>query len=93
MTETTNSEMAEKPEECRSCHFVTSNLKWYRSMKLGQSYPGKWLCHLCASTLAGNAVDYPEQYTKNSAVLECICFVGNTILEAIQRGPNNNLRS
>lgn len=44
-----------------------------------------WLCRLCASTLAGNAYDYPEQYQGQAAVLKTICYVGNTILAEVKK--------
>jgi hypothetical protein len=40
---------------------------------------GKNLCHLCACSLAGNAVDYPSQY--DATTLRTICAVGNMVID------------
>jgi hypothetical protein len=76
----------EKSEECDSCGFRTEALIAYpvRRNFPKESAP-KWLCDLCASTMAGNAHEYPEQFREGRAgdVMKTICFVGNTILAAI----------
>jgi hypothetical protein len=61
----------------------------------GKSYDGRYgskryLCLLCASTPAGNAHDYPENYPGH-ATMAVVCYVGNTILKAIEaNGPPRN---
>lgn len=71
-----------KPPECDSCHFETKRLKRYARAPLAVEKGDKWLCVLCASTLAGNALDYPSNYP-DPAALRTICYVGNVILAAI----------
>jgi ribosomal protein L37AE/L43A len=70
---------------CHSCGFKTMSLRAYRASELGSRKHNThmWLCLLCASTLTGNAYEYPDQYD-NADVLKTICFVGNTILEEIR---------
>lgn len=83
----------EQPEECEGCSFATTALKWYDNTRYqwgvhaGRGPKGKFLCSLCASTMAGNAVEYPEQYHdgQDSAILFAICYVGNTILAALNK--------
>lgn len=81
--------MSDKPEECECCQFVTTELKPYDAHRNfpKQMDEKKWLCLLCASTLAGNAHEYPEQYAGEVVTLKTICFVGNTILAAIKAAP------
>lgn len=70
----------EKSEECDSCGYKTEGLKFYASQRIDRpNQPGKWLCVLCASTVAGNALDYPEFYPDHNS-LKTICYVGNVIL-------------
>lgn len=76
-------EHVEKPEECCSCGFKTEELEEYGPTAFQKPARTKWMCLLCASTMAGNAYDYPDQYRENADVLKTICFVGNTILRAI----------
>jgi len=77
----------EKPDECECCGFKTEAITAYRTNRNFPKgpCPDKWLCNLCASTMAGTAHEYPEQYFEGRAgeVLKTICFVGNTILAAI----------
>lgn len=74
----------EKPGCCDSCEFETSELIAYpvRRNFPKESEP-KWLCDLCASTAAGSAHEYPEQYGESAQVLKTICYVGNAVLAAI----------
>jgi hypothetical protein len=71
------------PPECDSCHFV-GPVKGYETFAPGpMKGQTKHLCALCASTLAGNALEYPDQYPHRD-VLRTICYVGNVLLAAIQ---------
>jgi hypothetical protein len=80
-----------KPEECESCNFKTAALVAYRQNRyLGsrqdtsEKETHKWLCLLCASTMAGTAAEYPEQYGDHAGdILQAICFVGNMILSSL----------
>ena len=81
----------EKPPECYSCGFETKAIKSYRrSREIAtaneKSIDGgvKWLCFLCASTLAGNAYEYPDLYP-DSNTLKTICYVGNVILDKLKK--------
>jgi hypothetical protein len=72
--------------ECDSCHFQTTKLTEYERSPFNRNPSDpttKKLCDLCASTVAGNTVDYPASY-RDPAVLRTICYVGNVILQAIQ---------
>jgi hypothetical protein len=76
-----------KPEECDSCHFQTDDLKMYHDRIAGLRHPEKadgWLCELCASTLAGNAWRWPEQYGDSGNTMRTVCYVGNVVLAAIR---------
>ena len=72
--------MREK-EYCDSCGYETDNLTTYRD------YPAEEkvrLCNVCASTKAGNAQQYPNQYP-NRDVLEMIAYTTNMILDEIKK--------
>ena len=80
-----------KPESCESCDFTTEELKAYpNNSSLGINptckKSHKWLCLLCASTMAGTGSEYPNQFRegKDLDILQAICFVGNTILKEIR---------
>lgn len=74
--------------ECDSCEFE-AELKEYRSMRLVAGMPDKVkrLCHLCAATMTGGAVDYPNQYLdgRSGDVMKTICYVGNAIIAEIRK--------
>jgi hypothetical protein len=74
--------------ECFSCGFETDALKSYRRYDRDDA----WLCALCASTMAGRAQKYPDQFP-NRDVLQTICYVGNVILEALRRAPETGAAS
>jgi len=47
--------------------------------------PFKWLCVLCAGTMAGVSLDVPEQFGgRIGDVLKAISYVGNSILQEIK---------
>lgn len=75
--------MSDKPI-CDSCQFPAEGMKEYPMGPGRHSGKTKLLCTLCANTMAGTAVSYPEQFRETQVVMQCICFVGNTILEAIR---------
>lgn len=62
-------------DECYACQYETK-ITQYNEGQEGET----WLCDLCASTPAGN---YPN--CEMRTVLRTICYVGNAILEAIER--------
>lgn len=77
----------EKPDACESCDFVTAEIAKYSMMRFFPAQPNrvKWLCELCASTMAGSAFEYPEQYPdKSGEILRAICYVGNSIIAEIR---------
>ncbi len=88
----------EPPEEgCESCHSEVATLKPYRQNRHLFDRPDripegttshKWLCELCATTMTGVGSEYPEQYREGRVleILKAICFVGNAILHAIEKG-------
>lgn len=79
------------PEGCDSCRFETALKRYdnHRSIGLHASGPkSKWLCELCASTMAGNAHEYPEQYRGERATLQTLCYVGNAILTELRKGKS-----
>lgn len=73
----------EKPTECYSCGFATADLKSYPRRRIPSTDERKWLCGLCASTPAGTAYDYPEQYPDRASI-KTICYVGNVLLKAMR---------
>lgn len=84
---------AEKPDECDCCQFETSDLTDYGYARDGrdgramspEDMGHKWLCDLCAGTMAGNAYEHPRSFEPGTfVVLKTICYVGNAILRAIR---------
>lgn len=69
---------------CDSCDFETTELKQYEQHDVRMKMVKVWLCELCASTPAGNALEYPDQFRGQAETLKTICFVGNTLLAAIE---------
>lgn len=67
---------------CQGCGFEGAELKVYKTQRLDRTAPDKRLCMLCASTMVGDSIDYPEFYP-NAEIMKCICFVGNKILAAL----------
>ena len=70
-----------KSECCDSCNYETKELEFY---PFNMREDGSWLCELCAGTLAGNALEYPEQF-RDRRILQTICYVGNVILAKIRK--------
>lgn len=84
-------DLNQKPAECESCQAPRVALKFYEKApfihrSLGDK--GNWICDLCAGTMAGNALDYPEQFRDGRCgdVMKTICFVGNAVIGEM-RGP------
>jgi hypothetical protein len=73
----------EIPEECDFCHFKTE-VKLYSRPLSEDAY----LCLVCASTLAGNAHRYPDQY-QNVPIMKQISFCTNLILSRLPASPTN----
>lgn len=77
----------EKPSHCDSCDFPMRELKPYRYDLFTKHPPEeshKWLCSLCADTLVGSMLQYPDQF-KDPVMCRLICFVGNTIIAEIKK--------
>ena len=77
-------ENSQQPEACENCAFETKEIKAY---PMHRKYPVtqyKWLCDLCASTPAGNAYEYPEQF-HNVPLFQTVCYIGNAIIQAIEQ--------
>lgn len=80
-------DLNEKPGECECCQAPKVELKFYEAPPFTKRIAGdkgNWLCILCASTMAGNAHDYPEQYRdgRSGDVMKTMCFVGNAVIAA-----------
>lgn len=82
----------ECPDCCEMCQSEVATLKAYSNTsamgvgaKTHESH--KWLCLLCASTMAGTACEYPNQFRsdRDYDILATICFVGNAIIEEIRK--------
>jgi hypothetical protein len=78
-----------EPVECESCGYAAP-VRTFQHHEPGGDFAKMVdveLCALCASTSAGNALEYPGQYPELNA-LRTICFVGNAILEALNKRGN-----
>lgn len=67
--------------ECASCGCVAPLYK-FKGDSIIQPREDYFLCELCASTAAGNAHAYPNQY-REGGTLKHICAVGNLILDKV----------
>ncbi len=72
----------DKPEECPSCSFKTTELKRYDGDRV-------WLCDVCAGSLAGNAHLYPRQYESTSTILKTMALMTNMLLAEIKKGARD----
>lgn len=70
---------------CDSCNFETPKLKFYpmRSGDINEPEVNKLLCDVCASTMAGNAYEYPRQYEGERKTLQMLAYCTNLILQKI----------
>lgn len=75
----------DKPDTCESCTFEIEDLNAYKCSPIlpQPTTTHKWLCNLCASTVAGNIADIPRD---DRDVIQTICYVGNMILADIRKG-------
>lgn len=69
--------------ECHACRYETETERYERGIAAGDEGTPMNLCRLCASTMSGNALQYPRQYPQ-AEVLFTICHVGNAIIDAIK---------
>lgn len=69
-----------KRGECECCRFKTTLTEFERA-NVRHRGEKRWLCVLCANTMAGVSTDY---YYEDSRVLETICYVGNAILSELR---------
>lgn len=85
---------AENPGSCPSCKFETDELERFPVFPMswlgrtGQTE--KWLCSLCANSLAGVAFENPDQY-EHAALYGVVCNVGNAILKALRQTNEGHL--
>ena len=77
-------ENSQQPEACENCAFETKEIKAYKMYRKSPVTQYKWLCDLCASTPAGNAYEYPEQF-HNVPLFQTVCYIGNAIIQAIEQ--------
>lgn len=75
--------------ECDSCGYHKVELTFYPwdnnpwdNEQRGT--PGKRICQLCADTMTGRSLQYPNQFP-HADVMKTICHVGNAILAAIEK--------
>lgn len=82
----------ESPEvtstECCCCGFETTKLA-HTDAPAGikhncPDHPGFWLCGICYSTFASNAVLYPGQYGEQAAMLQTLAYTANRILQRLE---------
>lgn len=82
----------EKPEECDSCGFVTTELQLFADQDTTIGGGGKtikadfWFCDLCCSTATSAYDRYPDQTPSNTQMMKTICYVGNVVLAELRRG-------
>lgn len=73
------------PTECDSCGFETNNLHVVEPQKGSQEKTRKHLCTLCWSTPTSTAMLFGNVRPDLShETLRTICFVGNSIIAAIE---------
>lgn len=68
----------EKPEECSSCGWKTTDLT--RDEQTGSTVSVVWLCPVCSGTLAGNAAHWPSHYHQRE-LLQHVSYCTNLILQ------------
>lgn len=69
------------PEACECCYYEGAELKEYER----DSKRKVWLCKLCASSMAGNMLQYPDVYPSDlQMVAGIVCNIGNHILAVIR---------
>jgi hypothetical protein len=79
----------EDEKACESCEYPAKILTPYRHRRnYGRSDVTEesktiLLCELCASTVAGTATQYPDQFPSEIHTLQTLCFIGNAILDAL----------
>ncbi len=61
--------------KCQCCLYKT-RLRFY-------THPDAWLCKICATTLAGNAVMMGGDH---AALIKTMAWIGNAILDEIKSG-------
>lgn len=72
----------EKGECCESCEWDTAELTWYEFRTHADG--GSWMCHVCAWTPAGSALQYPTQYP-NGDVLRMVAWQTNYLADLIRK--------
>jgi|SRR5688572_9585019 len=76
----------EKPTECDFCHYENIEVKAYtQNRNFPRSTRTAWLCLICASTMAGNAHEYPEQYPDRES-MRMLSWIGNYLHGEIIKG-------
>lgn len=74
----------EKPEDCESCEWPTTELTHYDTFN--STTEGDWLCCVCANTTAGNAHIYKRNY-EHSEIVKMIAWQTNYLASLINK-PN-----
>jgi hypothetical protein len=72
----------QEPLECDSCGQPVPVAAFWRGYG-GKRTDSKYLCELCASSLAGNTVDHPAQYP-DAVVMQTVAAVGNLVLQRLE---------
>lgn len=78
---------------CDSCRYPAKDLTSYNhrlnQFRADVTEEAKkiLLCELCASTSAGTAKQYPNQFEGEINTMQTLCFIGNAILDALERKP------
>lgn len=74
---------------CAACKYPAKELVKYKNADIfgPRKDEENLLCELCAKTMTGSYIDYPQQHESfEITILQAINFVGNAILDALERG-------
>lgn len=84
--ESTEVDVKKKQGDCDSCRSQNVEVGEYRQQWPVGSNKTKWLCDLCAGTVAGVWMEYPDQHDhENIEIMRTINYVGNALLGRIGR--------
>jgi hypothetical protein len=81
------------PAECGCCRAEGVELEAYplspgspldREAQENREPRTKYLCGLCASTMAGSWAEYPHHHDRDALeIMRAVCYVGNAVLRAL----------
>lgn len=75
-----------KPAECNCCQFVTTRLIAFNNLIPDTVSSSAWYCELCSGSMASMISHFPRLYESDTReILKSMCYIGNTILERIQK--------